>query len=195
MSPSMSSPSRRSRRHGAAAPAGGVCPSSSSSGCSSRSLPRSSPEPGRAPIPWSQDSRTRPSCRRRRTPEVPALAAALAVVAAALHTLFWYLESIAFPREATWRRFGITSQRDADTIRPMAFNQGFYNLFLAAGVVVGLVLIGTGAVEAGRAVVLFACACMVGAGVVLLLSNRALARSAFIQLTPPLLAITAAFVL
>jgi len=126
---------------------------------------------------------------------VPALAAALAVVAAALHTLFWYLESIAFPREATWRRFGITSQRDADTIRPMAFNQGFYNLFLAAGVVVGLVLIGTGAVEAGRAVVLFACACMVGAGVVLLLSSRALARSAFIQLTPPLLAITAAFVL
>jgi putative membrane protein len=118
-----------------------------------------------------------------------------ALLAAGLHTMFWYLESITFRREATWRRFGIRSQADADVIRPMAFNQGFYNLFLAVGVVVGVVLITTGSVEAGRAVVVFGCACLVAAGVVLLLRDGSLARSALIQLVPPLIAIIATLAL
>ena len=118
-----------------------------------------------------------------------------ALLAAGLHTVFWYLESIAFSHEATWRRFGIRSQADADIIRPMAYNQGFYNLFLAVGVVVGVILATTGSTDAGRAVVLFGCACMVAAGVVLLLSDRSLARSALIQLVPPLIAILATIAL
>ena len=40
---------------------------------------------------------------------------------------------------------------------------------------------------------LFACACMVGAGLVLLSTNRRFARSAAIQAVPPLVAIVAAF--
>jgi putative membrane protein len=77
----------------------------------------------------------------------------------------------------------------------MAFNQGFYNLFLAIGIAGGLALVLAGSVEAGRAVVLFACACMVGAGVVLFASSRRFARSAAIQALPPLVAIVAALAL
>jgi putative membrane protein len=77
----------------------------------------------------------------------------------------------------------------------MAFNQGFYNLFLAAGIAVGLVLVESGQEDAGRAIVLFACACMVGAGVVLVSSNRRFLPAAAIQAGPPLVALIAAFAL
>ena len=100
---------------------------------------------------------------------MPLIAQAFAVIAALLHVLFFYLESVTFSRPATWRRFGLGSQQDADNVRQWAFNQGFYNLFLAIGIGVGLILANTGNVVAGEAVVLFACACMVGAGTVLFL--------------------------
>jgi putative membrane protein len=77
----------------------------------------------------------------------------------------------------------------------MAFNQGFYNLFLAIGIVGGLVLVASGSVDAGRAIVLFASTCMVGAGLVLLATNRRFARSAAIQAGPPLIAIVLSVVL
>ncbi|HYH91648.1 MAG TPA: DUF1304 domain-containing protein [Candidatus Saccharimonadales bacterium] len=125
---------------------------------------------------------------------MPLIAQVLALVAAAIHVLFFYLESVTFTRPATWARFGLRSQEQADIVRPMAFNQGFYNLFLAGGVILGLALVAAGSVEAGRAIVLFACACMVLAGTVLLATSRALARSAVIQLVPPALAILAALI-
>jgi putative membrane protein len=71
----------------------------------------------------------------------------------------------------------------------MAFNQGFYNLFLAIGILVGLLMIGSGSANTGRPIVLFACACMVGAGTVLVLSNRSFLPAAALQAAPPLLAI------
>jgi hypothetical protein len=58
-------------------------------------------------------------------------------------------------------------------VRPMVLNQGFYNLFLAGGVLGGLGLIATGNHDAGRAIVLFACPCMVGAGLVLIATDAA----------------------
>ena len=78
------------------------------------------------------------------------LAQALAFVAALIHVLFFYNESVTFTRPETWRRFGLQTQEQADIVRPMAYNQGFYNLFLALGIVVGLVLVTNGSVEAGR---------------------------------------------
>ena len=126
---------------------------------------------------------------------MPLIAQAFALLAALLHVGFFYLESIAFARPATWARFGLTSQADADIVRPMAFNQGFYNLFLAAGILGGLALIATGSADAGRAVVLFSCACMTLAGVVLIATDRAMLRAALMQLTPPLLAIVTALAL
>ena len=119
------------------------------------------------------------------------IAQALAFVAALIHVLFFYYESVTFSRPETWRRFGLQTQEQADIVRPMAYNQGFYNLFLALGIVVGLVLVTNGSVEAGRAVVVFACACMVLAGVVLITTSRAMLRAALLQLVVPLLAIVA----
>lgn len=126
---------------------------------------------------------------------MPLIAIALALIAAALHVLFFYFESVVFTQPATWQRFRIASQQDADTIAPMALNQGFYNLFLAGGVLLGVILLAINWTEAGRAIVLFACLSMALAGAVLVTSNRKLFRAAALQAVPPLLAILATLVL
>ncbi len=119
------------------------------------------------------------------------IAVVAALVAAAIHVWFFVLESVQFTRPSVFARFGIRSAEDAAVVRPMAFNQGFYNLFLAIGIVAGLGLIAAGQVDAGRAIVLFACASMVGAGLVLFVTNRHFLIGASIQAVPPLVAIVA----
>jgi putative membrane protein len=120
---------------------------------------------------------------------MPLVAALFAIIAGLAHVGFFTLESVTFTRPEVWARFHLSSQAEADIVRPMALNQGFYNLFLALGVFGGLLWIASGSVEAGRAVVMFACACMVGAGVVLVATDRRFAASAAFQAVPPLLAI------
>ena len=71
-------------------------------------------------------------------------------IAALIHVVIFRLESIVWSQPATWKRFGLRSQQDADVVKPMALNQGFYNLFLAIGTIVGIVLVATGAVDVGR---------------------------------------------
>lgn len=122
---------------------------------------------------------------------MPLIASLAAIVAAAFHVLFFILESVTFSQPTVAARFGLTTPDQIAAVRPMAFNQGFYNLFLAIGIAGGLALVAAGSVDAGRAVVLFACASMVGAGVVLLATNRRFARSAAIQALPPLVTIVA----
>ena len=126
---------------------------------------------------------------------MPTLAVLAAAIAAIVHVWFFALESLLFERPTVFRRFGLRSAEDAAIVRPMAFNQGFYNLFLAAGIGGGLLLVANGQEPAGRAIVLFACACMVGAGIVLLATNRRFLTAAALQAGPPLVAIVAAFVL
>ncbi len=126
---------------------------------------------------------------------MPIVAVALALVAAGLHVYIWALESLWFMRPSVYGRFGLKSEDQARVVRSFAYNQGFYNLFLAAGVVLGLLLLAAGDVAGGRAVVLFACGSMVAAGVVLVTHNRAFARAAAIQIGPGLLAIVAILVL
>ena len=114
------------------------------------------------------------------------IAVVAALIAAAIHLWFFVLESVQFTQPKVYARFGLHSAEDAAIVRPMAFNQGFYNLFLAIGILVGLALVAIGQVDAGRAIVLFACATMVGAGVVLFASNRRFLIGASIQAVPPL---------
>jgi putative membrane protein len=84
--------------------------------------------------------------------------------------------------------FGVRTAEDAELMKPLAYNQGFYNLFLALGVAAGLVMIGViGVPQAGFAVTIFALLSMVLAAVVLITSNPKLARSALIQGAAPLL--------
>ena len=115
----------------------------------------------------------------------------LAVIAAILHVVFFAFESVLWTRPAVYRRFGIASQAQADTIRPMAYNQGFYNLALAIGAVVGVVLLGLDgdAALVGRTLVAFATACMAFAGVILATTGPAYRRSAAIQFVPAALAL------
>ncbi|RKH50298.1 DUF1304 domain-containing protein [Corallococcus sp. AB049A] len=120
---------------------------------------------------------------------MPLLAQVFAVIAALIHVLFFVMESIVFSKPKVWRRFGLKSQADADVMKGMAFNQGFYNLFLALGVLVGVVLVHTGAVASGVAAVVFGCACMLAAAVVLVSSNRHFLKASLVQGALPLLAI------
>jgi len=126
---------------------------------------------------------------------MPLIASIAALVAAGFHVLFFVLESVTFSQPRVAARFGLTTPEQIAAVRPMAFNQGFYNLFLAIGIAGGLAFVAAGAIESGRAVVLFACACMVGAGVVLFATSRRFGRSAAIQAVPPLVAIVAALLL
>jgi putative membrane protein len=125
---------------------------------------------------------------------VPVLAVVFAALAAAFHVLFFVMESVLWTRPAVWKRFGLASQQDADLTKALAYNQGFYNLFLAIGVVVGIFLLPAHE-SAGRAMVLFGCFTMVGAALVLVTTGFDKVRSALIQFTAPALAIVFAFAL
>ncbi len=84
----------------------------------------------------------------------------------------------------------MASQADADVLRPMAFNQGFYNVFLAIGAVVGLLMLTSpGVAVAGLGIVLIALLCMLLASIVLITSNPKLLRGALIQGVAPLIGV------
>ena len=113
-----------------------------------------------------------------------------AAIAALIHVYIFVLESVQWSKESTRRIFGVSSAADAELMKPLAFNQGFYNLFLAIGVATGLILILTGgATQAGFAVAIFGLLSMVLAAVVLISSNPKLMRSALIQGAAPLVGV------
>ncbi|MEV7756376.1 DUF1304 domain-containing protein [Microbacterium sp. NPDC089180] len=117
------------------------------------------------------------------------LALVFAGLAALLHVYIFVLESLRWTRPRTWKVFGIADQRAAEITKPMAYNQGFYNLFLAIGAAVGVVLWmvnGTGDV-AGRTLLIFSLGSMLAAALVLVTSGRKYLRPAAIQGTLPLL--------
>lgn len=129
-------------------------------------------------------------------------------LAGAFHVYVFVLESIRWSQPTTWRAFGIRSQADADTIKPMALNQGFYNLFLGVGALGGVAAFLSARIslatdetdfafvagtmnpsDAGFAIAVFACLCMVGAATVLFLSVPRSRRAALLQGLPPLLGV------
>ena len=123
---------------------------------------------------------------------VPIIATIAAALAALLHVYIFVMESIQWTQPKVWRRFGVADQAAADTTKPMAYNQGFYNLFLAIGTVIGLVLfwagdLGTTAEVVGRTLVLFSLGSMLAAALVLVTSGAKYLRPALIQGTLPLL--------
>jgi putative membrane protein len=109
-------------------------------------------------------------------------------LAALFHFYIFVLESVTWRTPKTWKSFGLRSQEHAEIIRPMAFNQGFYNLFLALGVLVGIALLGVNA-TVGVTLMLFAALCMVGAGVVLFISRPGSRAAALLQGMTPLIGV------
>ena len=108
-------------------------------------------------------------------------------LAAVLHLYIWWMESVAWRRPVVWRRFGLASQADADTTAPLAYNQGFYNLLLAVGAVLGVVLYWAVSEPVGFALVALSAGSMVAAAAVLLSTGRERLRAAATQGTLPLL--------
>ena len=107
-------------------------------------------------------------------------------LAALLHVYIFWMESIAWTRPEIWRRFGVADQAQADTTKPMAYNQGFYNLFLGLGAALGIVLWWSGSHEAGSALMLFCTGAMVLAAIVLVTTGKGYLRAALAQGTIPL---------
>jgi len=112
----------------------------------------------------------------------------LIFLAVLFHIYVFTLESLTWRKPKTWKTFGISSQDHANIIAPMALNQGFYNLFLAIGAGVGLVMLAINSVIA-LTLLAFATLSMAGAGMVLFFSVKTSRRAAMIQAGPPLLGI------
>lgn len=117
-----------------------------------------------------------------------------AVLAGLVHVYIFVLESIAWTSPRVRAVFGISTDAEAQATRAMAFNQGFYNLFLAIGAVLGTVLVATGSGTTGWPLVVFSAACMLGAAVILAGTGRKYLRSAVVQGTFPLIALLFAFI-
>ncbi|MEU9080174.1 DUF1304 family protein [Kitasatospora sp. NPDC004745] len=113
-----------------------------------------------------------------------AVSQVFAMLAAAIHLIAWPLESFLYGHPRV--RFLLTgSTADAPEVRLWRFNVGFYNLFLALGLVAGLVLLHTdGHTTAGRAVISYIGAFLVAGGITLFVSERRLWRVALAQAVP-----------
>ncbi|HEY8719542.1 DUF1304 domain-containing protein [Pengzhenrongella sp.] len=124
--------------------------------------------------------------------DVPVVAAVFAVVAAIIHGYIFVMESILWTTPRVRATFGVASAQEAQTTRALAFNQGWYNLFLAIGTVTGIVLATSGDVAvrgAGVGILLLATGSMVAAALVLVVSNPRMARAAAVQGLAPLVAV------
>ena len=109
-------------------------------------------------------------------------------LAAVLHVNIWVMESLTWTSARTRATFGI-SEEEAQATKELAFNQGFYNLFLAILTVTGIVIGGTGRYGVGLALIFAGTGSMLAAAVVLLASSPDKARAASTQGIFPLIAI------
>jgi putative membrane protein len=111
-----------------------------------------------------------------------------AILAALLHVYIFVMESLTWTSPRTRATFGTTPET-AETTKELAFNQGFYNLFLAIVTAVGMVAVFTGHRAVGAALVFAGVGSMFAAAAVLLVSSPDKARAAATQGTFPLIAI------
>lgn len=97
------------------------------------------------------------------------LALVLAALAAALHVFIFWLESFAWTGRAR-AVFGTTAE-EAQATRELAFNQGFYNLFLAVVTFVGIGMRLAGHHAVGTALLVAGAGSMLAAALVLGLTS------------------------
>lgn len=111
-----------------------------------------------------------------------------AALAALLHVYIFVMESLTWTSPRTRATFGTTAE-EAETTKLLAFNQGFYNLFLAIVAVVGIVAICLGHSAVGAALIFAGVGSMLAAAAVLLASSPDKARAAVTQGAFPLIAV------
>ncbi len=112
----------------------------------------------------------------------------LAGLAAVLHIIIFEMESISWTGARARAAFGM-DEHEAEATREMAFNQGFYNLFLAADVFVGIMLLLFVSRDAGLASILVGVGSMFAASAVLFFGSPDKSGAARKQGLLPLLSI------
>jgi putative membrane protein len=112
----------------------------------------------------------------------------VAGLAALLHVYIFVMESLTWTSPRTRATFGLSEQQAVDT-KELAFNQGFYNLFLAIVTFVGIAAITTGHCGIGLALIFAGVGSMLAAALVLLLSSPDKARAAVTQGLFPAIAV------
>lgn len=113
----------------------------------------------------------------------------LACIAGLVHVFIFSLESLAWTSARARRIFGTGTAEQAELTRELAFNQGFYNLFLAIAVFLGTALYAAGSEAVGATLVFTGAGSMAAAALVLLLSSPDKARAAITQGLVPLLGV------
>lgn len=98
------------------------------------------------------------------------LGAVFATLAAVIHVVIFYLESVGWTGSRARAVFG-TTQEEAEATRELAFNQGFYNLFLAIEVIVGALVLVAGSTGVGSALVLAGVGSMTAAAALLAVTS------------------------
>lgn len=111
-----------------------------------------------------------------------------AALAAVLHVYIFALESLSWTSPRTRAVFGTTAE-EAETTKLLAFNQGFYNLFLAIVTVVGIAAVSLDHNTVGIALIFAGVGSMLAAALVLVTSSPDKARAAVVQGAFPAIAI------
>lgn len=111
-----------------------------------------------------------------------------AALATAVHVYIFVLESLRWTAPRTRAVFGTTAE-EAETTKLLAFNQGFYNLFLAVVTGLGVAAVAQGCTSVGAALVFAGAGSMLAAALVLIASSPAKARAAAVQGVFPALAV------
>ena len=109
-------------------------------------------------------------------------------LAALLHVYIFVMETLTWTTPRTRAVFGTTAE-EAQTTKMLAFNQGFYNLFLAVITGAGIAAIVVGHRAVGAALVFAGVGSMLAAAFVLIASSRDMTRSAVIQGVFPLITV------
>ena len=120
---------------------------------------------------------------------MPAISIIFAAIAGLFHVIFFLMESIFYMNPKIHQAFGVRKTEDAQTLKLTMFNQGFYNLFLATGMFVGIYLLHGEYLIIGKTLVVFCNASMLAASLVLFVSKPGMIRGVMIQGLCPLIAL------
>lgn len=120
------------------------------------------------------------------------------ICTALFHILFFVVESFFWLNPAVYesvvKNLDINTSaslfEQAQVLESLFFNQGFYNLFIACGAIVGMIYFKSGKTQVGLTLLSYACLMALGAAIVLAVSTQSLA-GALIQGAPPLLTMMA----
>ena len=112
----------------------------------------------------------------------------VAALAALLHVYIFVMESVTWTSPRTRATFGMSADEAAAT-KELAFNQGFYNLFLAIVSAIGIAAVAMGHSGIGAALILAGVGSMLAAALVLLISSPDKARAAISQGLFPLISV------